>query len=866
MIVQLGDCVRRISLVIIILVAVSFTFSDAASEKEPVWQYYSTDPISFAAISDDSGNISATYAKTVSLWRNETSTPYNSKTVGQGISSMDMSYNGKFVVTGEEADTTVTLWDEGSKKWEKTDFFLSLIDLDINPNGTHIAVVDFKNVYYLSTNSDTEIWVDNYASDTMSSVAISPNNQYIAAGTDDGNVYVYDTSSSTASWYHSGTLDGKITDLDFSGDSNYLIIGSENGKVYVYDSEGDTPLLEYSQLDYVTCVSGSSNADYYAFGTDAGLITVLDLSIDFKLWDKNIGGSINGIDFNGDAKYLVAGSSNRKLVLANVESGEEFWRTTSFGEINAVSMSYRGQNIVVGSDSGLELYYENLLDNQPPIAVIESVNPTTALQGTPVTMLGSASDIDGSVIDYLWHSSIDGNLSNEVNFTISNLSQGYHVISFRAMDSEGKWSQAATINIGVGDFPEATIDSISNCLSLSNCVISEGVNIEFQGSSVSEASEDTEVMGYQWISDIDGLLSEQSSFSISNLSRGSHLITFRAVNDIGFWSSNVTTNILINGVPSISTVVFASKVIAGSNLMMYAEASDPDGDELTYTWTSEVLSFANEDNLYESLVNESRIIILESDIGDKLVNLMVTDSLGASSESFEIIINVLSPPLVSAICDEEAVLGQELLFTAIASDKGGGRIISYEWDFNSSTGDIDTLDFQGADFATNSYNYMPPESSFLVVVRVTDDDGLTARDTCTVSIVSDTASKSSASSSASGNDLGSISEIAKPPVILGLLLIIGAIGATIFYLNRKEDSSSYEPPSKAAPISGSEFMDSVVPEKSPVKERRIRKRKVVREKMTIECPECSARMDIPKISGTQEIKCSECGLEGEIDL
>ena len=294
---------RRISLAIIILVAISFTFSDGASEKEPVWQYYSTDPISFAAISADSGNISATYAKTVSLWRNETSTPYNSKTVGQGISSMDMSASGKFVVTGEEADITVTLWDEGSKKWEKTDFFLSLIDLDINPNGTHIAVVDFKNVYYLSTNSNTEIWVDNYASDSMSSVAISPNNQYIAAGTEDGNVYVYDTSSSTAAWYHSGTLDGKITDLDFSGDSNYLIIGSENGKVYVYDSEGDTPLLEYGQLDYVTCVSGSSNPNHYAFGTDVGLVTVLDLSIDFKLWDRNIGGVINGLDFNGDAKY-----------------------------------------------------------------------------------------------------------------------------------------------------------------------------------------------------------------------------------------------------------------------------------------------------------------------------------------------------------------------------------------------------------------------------------------------------------------------------------------------------------------------------------------------------------------------------------
>ena len=857
---------RRISLAITFLFVILFTFSNVHSEKEPVWQYYSTDSISSVEISDDSVNISATYAKTVSLWRNDTSTPYNSKTVGLGITSMDMSANGKYVVTGEEADTTITLWDEGSMKWDKTDFFLSLIDLDINPNGTHIAVVDFKNVYYFSTNSDTEIWVDNYASDSMSSVAISPNNQYIAAGTEDGNVYVYDTSSSAAAWYHSNTLDGKITDLDFSSDSNYLIIGSENGKIYIYDSEGDTPLLEYGQLDYVTCVSGSSNPNHYAFGTDAGLITLLDLSTDFKLWDKNIGGSINGLDFNGDAKYLVAGSSNRKLVLVNVSDGDELWRTSVFGEINDLSMSYRGQNIIVGTDSGLALYYENQLDNQAPTVTIENVNPTTTLPGNLVSMVGSASDSDGIVIEYLWHSSIDGNISTESNFTISNLSQGYHVISFSAMDNEGKWSKPVTIDVGIGDFPEATIDSISGCNSIDNCVLNEGIIIEFQGSAVSEASEDAEVIGYQWESNLDGFLSDQSSFSTSSLTLGSHIIIFRAVNDIGFWSSNVTANVLVNGVPVLNSVNFDSNVVAGQSLVMYAEASDPDGNELTYTWTSETLFFANGANLYESSENGSSVVTSDSDIGEKLVYLMVTDSLGASSGSFTIIINVLSPPLVSAICDEEAVLDQELLFTAIASDKGGGRIISYEWDFDSSTGDIDTLDFQGADFATYSYNYTPPESSFLVVVRVTDDDGLTARDTCTVSIVADTTSKSSESSSSSGNDLGSITEIANPPVIIGILLIIGAIGAVIYYLNREEESSSYELPSKPAPISGSEFMDSVVPEKSPVKERRVRKRKVVRETMTIECPECAARMDIPKVSGTQEIKCLECGLEGEIEL
>ena len=34
----------------------------------------------------------------------------------------------------------------------------------------------------------------------------------------------------------------------------------------------------------------------------------------------------------------------------------------------------------------------------------------------------------------------------------------------------------------------------------------------------------------------------------------------------------------------------------------------------------------------------------------------------------------------------------------------------------------------------------------------------------------------------------------------------------------------------------------------------------------VECPECSARMDIPNISGAQQIQCSKCGLEGEIEL
>ena len=856
----------------ILLVAILFSFSSANAEKEPTWIYLSTDGITDVSISEDSEKISATYGKTVSLWLNHTSTPYNNRTVGQGITSMDMSSNGEYVVIAEESDATLTLYGQGTKEWDKSDFFLSVNEVDIASDGSHIAVIDYRNVYYFSRTSNDEIWVDNFVGDTMTSVAISSSSQYIAAGTEDGNVYVYDTSSEDYIWSYSGSgVNGPITDIDFSENGNYLIVGTSNGNVYIFASSDGNLELDWLQPDRVTCVSGSSNSSFYAFGTSEGSVTALDLSTSFSIWEKDLSGEITDIDFNGKATHLVVGSKNNKLLLTNVTDGDEIWRTTTLDDVTSVSMSYRGENIAVGTSDGLELYYEQQLDNQAPITAIESINPTTALPGTLINMNGSAFDSDGFIVDYLWHSNIDGNLSNLSNFTVSNLTTGYHIITFKAEDNEGRWSRPVTANVGVGDFPEATINSISGGTDFSNCIISEGVSIDFTGSAVSEASNDTEVVGYQWVSNFSGIetiVSESASFSTSSLQRGSHKIIFRAINDIGFWSSNVTANIRINGVPVLNSVATdPNPVVAGFNVILIGDAEDPDGDSLQYLWTTETLYFANGLNTYESSDNGSSIVTLESDTGEYEIYLRVMDSYGALSESTMITIQVLSPPLVSAVCQEEVTLNEEILFNAIASDKPPGKIVKYEWDFDSSNGDIDSVDSTGSAFATHSYNSTSADSDFLVVLRVTDDDGLTSRDTCTVTIIEETSTVEPEKSQSKSDGLGSISEIANGSALIGILLIviIGA-GVGVYIWNKDNQNTGYVPPSKPEPRSGSEYMDSVVPQVSPVKERRVMKRKVVTETMTIECPECSSRMDIPKITGTQQIKCSDCGLEGEIDL
>lgn len=763
----------RINLVALSLFAFLFLISSAEAEKEPLWEWESPNAVNHVAISGDSRNISATYAASVSLWYNDTTNPRNTKTVGSGISSMEMSSDGKYVLTGEEYDKTVTLWKEGSKVWETDDFLNVVNDVDISSNGIYIAVVDWKNVLFFDKASNEAVWSYNHANEIMTTVSISPDGHFIAAGTEQGKVYVYSTYGENVSWFHDGLLDGRIIEIDFSEDSTHFVFGTENGKVYVYATEGDTPLMTWVQAEEVTCVSGSSDSNYYAFGTDQGTVTVLNLEDDFSEWVKDIGGIVTDVDFNGRATYLVAGSTNKKLVLANVSSGDELWRTSAFGGVSGVAISYRGENIAVGTAEGLAVYYERQLDNQAPVATIESITPSTALPGTPIVMNGSAVDSDGEIVDYLWNSSKDGNLSNERIFTVSNLTMGLHVITFSAQDNEGRWSKEVSVNIGVGDFPEATIESVSGCDLSSVCVISEGVAIEFNGSAASTAS-NAEIIGYYWSSDIDGNLSDQMSFTTSGLSLGPHAITFRAVNDIGFWSANATVNLLINGVP-VSDIISAdpNPVQPGEDIFLVASGNDPDGDLLTYIWSSDTLLFANNQNLYESQDNGSKIVTSESDVGEHDIYLRVVDSYGIFSESSMVTVQILSPPLVLAQCGEDygwptanATLGQDLLFNAIASDRDGG-IVLYEWDFDSTSGDIDSVDFQGVSFATHSYNSTPVDSYYTVVVRVTDNDGLVTRDTCTVEIVQPKTPSSSGDSSSSGGALGSISEIATPPVMAG---------------------------------------------------------------------------------------------------
>jgi len=867
---------------VLFLLIFIFSCTGYSAEKQPVWTWASDNPITDVEVSDDSLNITASYGRYVKFWYNDSSTPYRTKMVDSGINSMKMSSDGEYVIAGELSDYTLTLFEGGTKEWEKNDFLIELRDIDFSSSGSNITAIDVYNIYFIKKSSKNVIWAVNHPTTEMSAVAMSPDGRFIAAGTIDGEVFVYSTSNSSDVWSHTSVLDGRITAIHFSGDSSHLIIGTQYGRVHVYESNRDNEdpaIIYYEQPDDISCVSAGPSSDYYLFGTNGGDIVLLSKdSGGTKVWQKSLDREIDGTTvtsciFNGNGNYVLAGADESRLVvLVNTTTGDLLWDSIAFGKVSSVAMSFRGSNIVVGTDDGIALYYEELLDNQAPIVSIESITPSISLPGSLVTMNGSAIDFDGSVVSYRWYSSIDGNLSTDINFTISSLSQGLHKIFFQAEDNEGKWSPPVVMEIGVGDFPDASIDSVTGCDFTVDCVISEGTEITFTGSAVSSASEDTEILGYEWRSSLDNetILSDQDSFSILSLSRGLHTISFRAINEFEFWSSNVTVNVMINGIPQ-ATIISAdiNPVIPGQKINLVANATDPEGEPLNYIWTSDTLFFSNEQKIYENFhpynpdvsINGSRVITSTTDMGSHIITLRVQDSYGVYSKISNFTITILSPPTLSVQCDDTGFVGETFLFTTFADD-ADGIILSYEWDFDSKEGLIDSVDFEGSGLATHTYNQTIPGLDYLVVVRVTDNDGLTSYDTCQQTVEEDQIGDVSKDSSSGG---GSISEIASPSVIGGILLVVIIVGGGLFYMMRDNDDYLYSSPSLSKTSSRADYMSSIEPEVSPVKERRILDNEMI-DTTVVECPECSAQIDVPSVSGSQALQCPDCGLEGEIEL
>ena len=298
--------------------------------------------------------------------------------------------------------------------------------------------------------------------------------------------------------------------------------------------------------------------------------------------------------------------------------------------------------------------------------------------------------------------------------------------------------------------------------------------IVISASASSTTSEEIDIETFEWMSNLDGEISNSLNLTSSDLSLGTHTITFRAKNSIGFWSVNVSVSIIVNAVPTIDLdSINPNPLIAGEEAQITVLGLDADEEMSYYYWSTETVTLFNDNN--QALFSSEL-----TDQGEHIVSVYVQDSKGAKSNVLNLTLSIISQPSVELICDPGIALNEEAFFTASAF-KPQGSIVKYEWDFDSpSRVSPDSVDFVGFNFATHSYNSTPDDDEgYLVVIKVTDNDGLTATNYCQIPIVDD---EISTTSSSTNEEAGLTSQLTTTQAYLALQFFSWVLEGSSFIL------------------------------------------------------------------------------------
>ncbi|RKU41388.1 superkiller [Coniochaeta pulveracea] len=163
-------------------------------------------------------------------------------------------------------------------------------------------------------------------------IALSADENYLAASTEDGRIVVYDLVEKTkVQTYETGSAStggGPFgLSVDLSRDGRLTASGHQNGSVYVFNNDTGRMVYSLSGLAKpVRAVAFSPGCKRLAAAGDAGIIALYDMEHGEHV--GNMGGAglsnawITSLDWNETGEYLLTGSFDGKVRVWDVARGE----------------------------------------------------------------------------------------------------------------------------------------------------------------------------------------------------------------------------------------------------------------------------------------------------------------------------------------------------------------------------------------------------------------------------------------------------------------------------------------------------------------------------------------------------------------
>lgn len=165
-----------------------------------------------------------------------------------------------------------------------------------------------------------------------------------------------------------------------------------------------------------------------------------------------------------------------------------------------------------------------------PLAVDALEMPAQAVIGTNINLQASASDSAADIVAYEWTSDVEGYLGAAQNLTTALSTLGSQVISVKALNSLGKWSEPEFKIINVVESRNVNPANLADDFRYT-IKRQRGMLIALSGRRSRRG-----IKSYKWISNVDGTISNRRSLDLQRLSPGFHQISLSVQDKYGNWS------------------------------------------------------------------------------------------------------------------------------------------------------------------------------------------------------------------------------------------------------------------------------------------------------------------------------------------
>ncbi|SKC82426.1 gliding motility-associated C-terminal domain-containing protein [Ohtaekwangia koreensis] len=322
-----------------------------------------------------------------------------------------------------------------------------------------------------------------------------------------------------------------------------------------------------------------------------------------------------------------------------------------------------------------------LSGNQKPVVNV-GLNQTLILPINTTTIIGAASDADGSIASYQW-TKTSGPAATMTNATLpvlllTDLVQGTYVFRLTATDNAGETGYAeVTITVQAAAVNQPPVANAGGDKTITLPVSTTTIN----GSA---SDNDGTVTTYAW-TQVSGTTATLVNAGTATLTvngmttAGTYVFRLTATDDDGATDTDDVSVVVqpaaVNKPPVVNAGTDKNLTLPTNAVNLVATASDPDGSIATYTWTKVSGPAATTTGINTATLSLSNLVV-----GSYVFRLTVTDNASATAfDEVSVVVNAANTaPVVNAGTDKTIKLPTNTV-TLPGSASDDGTITSYLW-------------------------------------------------------------------------------------------------------------------------------------------------------------------------------------------